>query len=188
MTTSNLLLLTVDNIEQIILLVGLELIRYSLNIHFRGLSLGCAPGLDHLLNLVRLALGDDYNEGIGTTLIKHNKVTAWNDTFIDKPDHDRSHMVHVNMQLICGFGVNVVTKHAWNGVDLMGIRITEKEIKKHLRVIKYNEEKSTTYEAPQFNTEDGTYDLSEAGRNFNDSIENPLIPVERQGDIKLFIR
>ena len=188
MTTSNLLLLTVDNIEQIILLVGLEQIRYSLNIHFRGLSLGCAPGLDHLLNLVRLALGDDYSEGIGTTLIKHNKVTAWNDTFIDKPDHDRSHMVHVNMQLICGFGVNVVTKHAWNGVDLMGIRITEKEIKKHLRVIKYNEEKSTTYEAPQFNTEDGTYDLSEAGRNFNDSIENPLIPVERQGDIKLFIR
>ena len=188
LSTSNLLLLSIENIEQIILLVGLEQIRYSLNIHFRGLALGCAPRLDHLLNLVRLNLGDDYYEGMGTTVIKHNQITAWNDVFDDKPDHERSHMVHLNVQMVCGFGLNVATKQGWNGVDLQGIRITEKEIKRHLRVIKYNEEKSATYNAPHFNIENGTYNFAEVNYNFYDDIENALIPVKKQQDRKLFIR
>lgn len=188
MTASNLLILTVDNIEQIILLVGLELLRNSLNIHFRGLAIGCAPNLDHLLNMVRITLGDDYSEGFGATIIKHNLVTAWNDTFDEKPDHERSHMVHVNLQMICGFGANINTKKMWNGADLEGIKITEKEVKKHLRVIKYNDIKPTTYEAPQFDIEKGTYNFDGVNWSFYDDIEKPLIPVNKQKDRKVFIR
>ena len=188
MTKTNLLLLTVDNIEQIILLVGLEQLRCSLNIHFRGLALGSAPGLDHVINMIRVALGDDYNECIGVSIIKHNKITAWNDSLIERPDHERSHMVHASVQMVCGFGLNVNTKQAWNGVDLEGIRIDSKEMKKHLRVIKYNEEKSTIYNAPQFNIENGTYDFSEVNWSFNEDIQNPLIPVKKQIARKLFIR
>ena len=188
MTTSDLLLLTIENIEQVILLVGLELLRSSLNIHFRGLAIGCAPRLDHICNLVRLALGDDYTECYGTTIIKHNLVTAWNDTNIDKPDFERSHMIHLNMQMTCGWGYNVNTKKAWNGVDLEGLKVTEKEAKKHLRVIKYNDIKSATFEPPHFNKEEGTYDFKQVSYNFYEDIENPLIPAKSQKSRKIFIR
>ena len=141
-----------------------------------------------MLNMVRAAMGDDYNEGTGVTTIKYNKVTAWNDSLVRKPDHERSHMVQTSVQMVCGFGVNANTKKAWNGVDLEGIRVNERETKKHLRVIKYNEEKSTIFEAPQFDTEKGTYDFSEVHGSFYDDIENPLIPVNKQKARKLFIR
>lgn len=188
MTSSKLLILTVDNIEQIILLVGLELLRNSLNIHLRGLAIGCAPNLDHLLNMVRVTLGDDYTEGLGATVVKHNLVTAWNDTLVDKPDHERSHMIHVNLQMVCGFGANINTKKMWNGVDLEGLRVTEKETKKHLRVIKYNDVKPTTYEAPQFNTSNGTYNFEGTNWSFYENIEKPLIPADKKKGKKVFIR
>ena len=188
MTSSNLLLLTVENIEQVILLVGLEQLRSSLNIHFRGLAIGCAPRLDHTLNMVRIALGDDYTECFGSTIIKHNLVTAWNDANTSMPDFERSHMIHLNMQMTCGWGLNINTKRAWNGVDLEGIKITEKEMKKHLRVIKYNEEKTATFEAPHFNRENGTYDFSTVSYSFYDDIENPIIPAKTQKSRKIFIR
>ena len=180
MTTSNLLLLTIENIEQIILLVGLELLRSSLNMHFRGLALGCAPGLDHICNLVRLTLGDDYTESYGTTIIKHSLVTAWNDINTDKPDYERSHMIHLNMHMTCGWGFNINTKKAWNGVDLEGLKVSDKETKKHLRVIKYNDFKTATFEAPHFNREEGTYDFRLVGFSFYEDIENPLIPAKTQ--------
>ena len=188
MATSNLLLLTIDNIEQIILLVGLELMRNSINIHFRGLAFGCAPSLDHLLNMVRIAIGDDFTEGLGVTVIKHNEITAWNDNKVNKPDHERSHMMHCSLQMVCGFGCNINTKLGWNGTDLEGIKMTEKEIKKHLRVIKYNEIKPTVYEAPQFNIEKGTFDFDKVNSNFYENIENPIIPVKQQKAKKVFIR
>ena len=188
MANSNLLLLTIENVEQIILLVGLELLRSGLNIHFRGLAIGCAPGLDHLLNMVRAALGDDYTEGLGVTVIKHNTITAWNDTQANKQDHERSHMIHANLQMICGFGANISTKTAWNGVDLEGLKVTEKEMRKHLRVIKYNEIKPTVYEAPQFDVENGTFDFNGVNWSFYENIENPLIPVKAQKARKIFLR
>ena len=188
MANSDLLLLTVENVEQIILLVGLELLRNGLNVHFRGLAIGCAPRLDHLLNMVRVAFGDGYTEGLGVTVIKHNTITAWNDTHGDKPDHERSHMIHVNLQMICGFGVNISTKTAWNGINLEGLKVTEKEAKKHLRVIKYNEIKPTVYEAPQFDVAMGTFNFNGVNWSFYENIENPLIPVKIQKARKIFIR
>ena len=188
MTASNLLLLTIDNVEQIILLVGLELLRNGLNVHFRGLAIGCAPRLDHMLNMVRIALGDDCSEGLGVTVIKHNTVTAWNDIHVNKPDHERSHMMHANLQMICGFGTNINSKMAWNGIDLEGLKVTEKETKKHLRVIKYNEIKSTVYEAPQFDVSKGTFNFNGVNWSFYENIENPLIPAKAQKPRKVFIR
>ena len=188
MTRSNLLILTVDCIEQIILLVGLELIRSSLNIHLRGLAIGCAPTLDLLLNLVRVSLGDDFNEGLGATIVKQNTVTAWNDNCIDIPDYDRSHMIHANLLMMSGFGANIGSKKTWNGVNLDGLKITEKEIKKHLRVIKYNDMKPTEYEAPHFDTTNGTYDFNNVNWSFYEDLEKPLIPVKKQAGRKLFIR
>ena len=75
----------------------------------------------------------------------------------------------------------------WIGAEIFKEEIF-KEAKKHLRVIKYNEMKSTEYEPPQFDVETGTFDAEKFDWSRLDDIEKPLIPAKTQKDRKLFIR
>ena len=87
-------------------------------------------------------------------------------------------MVHAKMNFKCGFGANIMTKKQWNGRDLRGLKMTEKEIKKRLRVINMMDEKSTVFELPIFDEENGTYDFEKLSWKILEDANGPLIPAK----------
>ena len=62
MTSWELVIYSIDNIEQMILLCGLELLRFGARTHSRGILLGTAGRLDHMLSLVRAVLVKGAND------------------------------------------------------------------------------------------------------------------------------
>ena len=178
MALTKWLMLTQDEIELVILSVGMELIRYSLNLHLRGLGWGNSGRFEHLVNMVRANLNPDDTDGSGMAVVDDWKITVWNDKQESIPDYCRSHMVHAKMNFKCGFGANIMTKKQWNGRDLRGLKMTEKEIKKRLRVINMMDEKNTVFELPIFDEENGTYDFEKLSWKILEDANGPLIPAK----------
>ena len=170
------LLLTQMGIEQIILVVGLELLRKGVDIHMRGLGWGACGRLEHLINICRAALGDEKTEGEGITVLGDHKITVWNDSDIKKPNFLRSHMVHASFDFKCGFGINIGNKKSWNGINLVGLRRNDRESKRRLRVINIKEKKSTEFQPPVFNQTDGTFNFKNVKWEFLEDANKPLIP------------
>ena len=166
------LLLSIDQIENIILCVGLDLIRIGLNVHTRGIILGVADRLEHLLNMCRSAIEKDVLcECTHFADINESRITAWNDTADDKVDCLRSHMIHVEISMQIGFGVNVTQKRYWNGLNTDGMKNHKK-----LRVIKLNDDLPTQFKAPIFDDSKGTYDLSKVDESDTIGLDKPLLP------------
>ena len=178
MALSKWLMLTQEEIELMIISVGMELIRNSLNLHMRGLGWGNSGRFEHLINMVRTNLEPDSRDGLGLTEIEDWKITAWNDKQENLPNFARSHLVHAKMIFKCGYGINIMTKRHWNGRDLRGLKMTEKEIKKRLRVINMMEEKAADFELPVFDTENGTFDLDKITWKVLEDANGPLIPAK----------
>ena len=170
------LVLVMEEIEMMILVVGLELLRGSINLHVRGLGWGSCGRFEHLMNMVRAAIGDVCYEGLGYTESDDGNITIWNDSDFKQPDHMRSHMVHAQLDFISGFGVNVLSKRSWNGWDLDSVKITEKEIKKRIRVIHLKEKKTPVFEQPLFDTETGSYNIREVNKKHVENPDSPLLP------------
>ena len=183
-----LLILTIEDVEQIILAVGLDLLRMNLNTHIRGISWSACGGLDHILNLVKAATGCDIEDGGHYTLADDSHITIWNDRDVYQPKHLRSHMVHGAFDFTVGYGANIHTKRNWNGQNLDGIKTTEKEMKKRLRVINFKEKKPVTagFEMPFFDDENGTYDFKNASWEYYED-DKPLIPAKSIAIKKTFI-
>lgn len=180
------LLLTIDQVENMVLSVGLELIRHGLNVHTRGIFLGTCDRLDHLINMIRASIEKDVLLDCSHFAdIEKSVVTAWNDKDKDKMDCLRSHLVHVEMNMQIGHGVNAIQKRTWNGEDTEGLRNTRR-----MRVIKLNDDLPTKFKEPVFDTNEGTYDLSRALEINAEEPGLPLIPAINQGikPRKIFIR
>ena len=180
------LLLTIDQIENMVLSVGLELIRHGLNVHTRGIFLGTADRLDHLINLIRASIEKDVLLDCSHFAdVEKSVVTAWNDRDEEKVDCLRNHLVHVEISMQIGHGVNAVQKRTWNGEDTEGLRNTRR-----MRIIKLNDDLPLKFMEPVFNTDEGTYDLSKALEVNSDELGLPLIPVVNHGikPRKIFIR
>ena len=175
---TQMLLLTIDGIENIILTLGLELLRWGFNVHNRGVVLGSADRLEHVINVCRAGLAKDSMFDVGGfTDVVRNVITIWNDDEEDKQECLRSHMIHVEVLMYVGQGLNVFQKKHWNGKDLDGMKVTEKELKRKLRVVKCNEDFDIEFETPIFNSENGTYKVSELASKHNDDLGKPLLPV-----------
>ena len=86
MAFSKFLMLTQDEIELIIISVGMELIRNSLNLHMRCLGWGNSGRFEHLINMVRTNLDLNSTDGMGMTEIEDWRITAWNDNQEKLPD------------------------------------------------------------------------------------------------------
>ena len=193
MAPTRLLLLNMDRIEMMILTLGLELIRFATNTHFRGIVLGSADRLDHLLNVTKAAImGYDLeycNEFAVTTKCV---ITVWNDNEEDKKDFLRSHMIHFEVAMSVGYGWNVIQKRNWNGVDFEGLRITEKEMKaRKYRIVIFNEDLETKFESPVFDQTKGTYDtklIEDNQINKSDALDQPLLPTTKEGRNRIIIR
>ena len=189
MTSWKMILFTVENIEQMVLLCGLELIRVGARIHARGLQLGTAGRLDHLLNLIRTVMKRDVITGCSdfadTTGMK---ITVWNDEHTTRPDHNRSHLMHFEATFKAGFGQQVLQKRNWNGQDLFGIRQTEKELRKRLRVIRLNDDLETSFDPPVFNKDKGTFNLENLDVLKIQELNQPLIPIKSERNTRTLIR
>ena len=183
---NSLLILIIEDAEQIILAVCLDLLRMNLNIHIRGVSWGACGGLDHILNLVRAALGKDIEDGGSFVNAEDCQITIWNDRDVYQPAHLRSHMVHACFDFICGYGANIHTKKGWNGVSLEGIKTTDKEMKKRLRVINFKKKKPMGFEMPYFDDNNGTFDVRNVGWEYYED-DKPLIPAKTVAIKKTFI-
>ena len=189
MAPTKLLLLSTERIEMMILTTGLELIRYAFNTHARGILLGSADRLDHLLNMCRAAITSDVLPGIsGFAEAQKSMITVWNDDKEEKREFLRSHLVHHEMIMKIGVGLNVVQKRNWNGINLTGLKITDKELKRRLRVVVFNEEVETVFSEPVFDNDKGTYNLDEASDNYIDALDKPLIPAKKETAKKIIIR
>ena len=186
---TKLLLLNMDRIEMIILTVGLELIRQAFNLHMRGIILGSADRLDHLLNMCKAAyLGDvlkEFNEFID---VQKSIITVWNDSEEEKEEFLRSHLVHHEMVVSVGFGLNVHQKRNWNGINLNGIKVTEKEMKRRLRVVIFNDDLETIFAEPIFDTDKGTYNLQGAEKSYTGALDQPLLPIVEEKAKRTLIR
>ena len=183
------LILTVDNIEQMLIVSGLELLRFSINAHCRGVHLSSAYRLDYLLNSVRAALAHDTIldcTSFADTL--SSQITAWNDDKKDAAVHVRSHLLHFEATFLVGYGINVTQKKGWNGRNFEGIRATEKEMKKKLRIINFNEELTTKFTPPIFDLNGGTYDSKKVAESDNKDLEKPLLPIKSNTLRKVLIR
>ena len=189
MTPSPILLLMVDQLEQILLITGLNALRHSINIHCRGLHLGTAAKLDHILNMCEAILPKDVlKECAEFGDIHVSNTTLWNDEKDDLPDFNRSHLLHSESTMSIGFGVNVLQKRGWSGVDMTGFKVTEKDNKKRIRVIKFNDVLNTKFDKPLFDCERGTYDLSNVTWETFEDLKYPLIPSQLKKVMKVHIR
>ena len=191
MMSWDLLIFTIDNIEQMILLASLELLRFGAKVHSRGILLSAAGRLDLLLNATRAVLAKDREfdpecSGFADTI--DSKITAWNDEEKEKPDFLRSHLMHFEISIKVGYGIQVNQKRNWNGSNLEGIRQTDKEIKKRLRLIKINDEHDTVFRLPVFDTENGTFNLKNKDVLDTENSIQPLVPRGRAYIIKTLIR
>ena len=163
-----------------ILNVGLEMIRRGFNAHTRGILLSSTDGLDHLINMARASLMRDVlKEYIYFADTNKNVITAWNDDAVDKVEVLRSHMLHVETTMTVGHGINVVAKRSWNGYNLEGVKITEKETKRRLRLVKFNDEVEIKFQGPIFDIEKGTYNQEEMDKTKIDALDQPLVPIKR---------
>ena len=189
MAPTELLLLNTEKIEMMIMTVGLELIRLAFNVHARGIILGSADRLDHLLNMCRAAIASDVLKDLNEFAeTQRNVVTVWNDNKKDKKDFLRSHMVHMEVIMKIGMGLNVIQKKNWNGNSMDGVKITEREIKRRLRMVIYNEDVETRFDEPVFNKNEGTFDLEVADDDYCDALNRPLLPMSKDKQRKLIIR
>ena len=183
------LALTVDNFEQMLISCGLELLRQGINTHCRGIHLSSASRLDHLLNATRATLiHDDIGECTSFADVMESNFTAWNDCEVNKPGYLRSHFLHFEATFQIGYGLNVTNKKSWNGRNMDGVRATEKELKKKLRIINFNDELSTKFSPPIFDLDKGTYDKNLIEKADNDDLERPLIPIKTNTSKKVLIR
>ena len=174
---TQMLLLTIDGIENILLAIGLELLRWGFNLHNRGMILGSADRLEHIINVCRAGLAKDALFGFGGfTDVVRNVVTVWNDNEHDKQECLRSHMIHVEVLMFVGQGLNVMQKRHWNGKNLDGLKMTEKELKRKLRVVKCNDDLDIEFKVPIFDQESGTYDAVEIANKQVDDLGKPLLP------------
>ena len=156
-----------------ILCVGLDLMRLGFNIHTRGIILGVADRLEHLQNLCRSAIEKDVlYECTHFADVNESRITAWNDTAEEKADCLRSHLIHVEINMQIGFGVNATQKRIWNGLNTDGLKNHRR-----LRVIKLNDDLPIQFTEPIFNNEKGTYDLSKASETDRTGLDKPLLPV-----------
>ena len=172
-----------------IVVCGLELLRFAVNVHCRGIQLGNASRLDHLINMCRAALSKDVLTdctNFADTIM--SEVTAWNDKGSDKPDHLRSHLMLYEGKFMVGFGLNVAQKKGWNGFSLDGLKTSEKDFKKKLRVLTFNDDLETEYEPPVFDTESGTYSLKDILKFTWDGLNKPLVPALSGQNIRTLIR
>ena len=173
----------------IILTVGLELTRRAFNLHMRGLIIGSADRLDHLLNMCKAAfLNDALNEFSDFTEVKKSCITVWNDSEDSKSECLRSHLVHHEVTMNIGFGLNVLQKKNWNGVNLDGLKISDKEMKKRLRVVVFNDDLEIKFEEPVFDTEKGTFDLTKVEKTYNGALDKPLLPTTKETSRRTMIR
>ena len=190
MTSWELIIYTVDNIEMMILLCGLELLRFGARTHARGILLNTAGRLDHLLNMVRVVLAKagpetDCTEFADTT---ETMITAWNDELKETPDFLRSHLMHYEVSIKVGYGVQVIQKRNWNGCNMEGIKQSDKEIKKRLRLVKINEDHSTVFQSPIFNVARGTYNLEYKDVLKMNKLGHPLVPRGKKYALRTLIR
>ena len=183
-----LLILVIEDVEQIMLAVCLDLLRMNLNIHIRGISWSACGGLDHILNLIKAALGDDIEEGGRHVVNGDSRITIWNDQDVYQPKYLRSHMVHGSFDFVVGYGANIHTKRGWNGQNLDGLKTSEKEMKKRLRVINFKEKKPvvTGFEMPVFDDVNGTYNFQNIEWEYYEE-DKPLIPAKSVAAKKTFI-
>ena len=189
MAPTKLLLLSTEKIEMMVLTIGLELIRHAFNVHARGVLLGSADRLDHMLNMCRAAIsGDVLTELNGFAETQKNVATVWNDDKEDKKEFLRSHLVHHEMTMKVGMGLNVVQKRNWNGKNLTGLKVTEREMRRRLRVVVFNDDVETIFGEPVFNDEKGTYNLEEANVSHDDALDRPLLPATTEKLKKVIIR
>ena len=172
------LILTQEGIEQIIMIVGLELLRKGVDIHMRGLGWGACGRLEHLINVCRAALCNEQGEGEGLTVLGDHRITVWNDEDDSKPKYLRSHMVHAGFDFICGYGLNLGNKKSWNGFNLAGLRRNDRETKRRLRVINIKEKKSTDFQPPVFDADKGTFNFKNIKWEFLEDTNKPLIPAK----------
>ena len=181
------LLLTIDRIEQIVMVCGLELLRFAANIHLRGIRLGGACRLDHLINMCRAALQQDVLidcTSFADTM--ESNITAWNDNEFDKPDHRRTHLMIYEGKFLIGFGVNVIQKRNWNGINLEGLKETSKRTK--LRVLIHNDDLETVFTPPIFNVDKGTFSSKDIKNLEWEDLGKPLIPASSNRMSKTLIR
>lgn len=188
------LLLSVDRIEMMLLTTGLELIRFAANTHFRGIVLSSADRLDHMLCVAKAAIVKDSMSLTSEFAdIQRSVITVWNDEQEKKKDFLRSHMIHYGTTMCVGYGQNALQKRNWNGLNLEGIKLSEREIKRRLRVIIYNDDVETKFDEPVFNQEKGTYNLDNSMNDKIDdfcelSLDKPLLPACKEGMKRIIIR
>ena len=173
------LILTVEWIEQMVLVCGLELLRFAINVHCRGVRLSSAGRFDHFMNLCRAAISKDVLiECTSFADTSKSEITAWNDNLTSRANHLRSHLMHYEGNFMVGYGINVFQKKGWNGHSLDGLRTSEKELRKKLRVLTFNDDLKTEFTPPIFNIENGTFDLKVVDDAPLDGLDKPLIPVK----------
>ena len=186
---ADLLFLTINKVENMVLLMGLELLRWAFNLHNRGLVLGSADRLDHLINVCRANTQRDalYECGKFADVIS-SRTTVWNDDETDRQACLRDHLIHFEINMKVGLGLNVFQKRIWNGTDMEGLKNTERESKRRLRLIKCNEDCDLEFSKPVFNQEDGTFNRAQAVSNSKPIMGRPLLPIETNGSKRIFIK
>ena len=96
--------------------------------------------------------------------------------------------MHYEVSIKIGYGIQVLQKRNWDGNTLDGIKQTDRELKKRLRLVKINEDQVTVFKPPVFNVLKGTYKLE-----FKDVLEmnelgQPLVPRGKKFNIRTLIR
>ena len=129
-----------------------------------------------MLNLCRAALKSDVLPASGFADTVKNSITVWNDDETEKRAFLRSHMIHAELVMCVGHGMNVLQKRNWNGDGLDGIKRTDREIRRRLRVVRFNDEHEVKFEEPIFDKETGTFKVGEIGQLQGDDLKIPLLP------------
>ena len=186
---TDLLLLTIDRVENMVLLLGLELLRWAFNVHNRGLVLGSADRLDHFINVCKANTQRDALPECGKFAdVMNYKTSVWNDDETGRQECLRDHLIHFEITMKVGQGINVYQKRTWNGVNMDGLKITDRVNKRRLRLIKCNEDCTLEFTKPVFNQEDGTFNRAQAAAMSQRKINQPLLPIETKGVKRIFIK
>ena len=186
---ADLLLLTIDRVENMVLLMGLELLRWAFNVHNRGLILGSADRLDHFINVCKANTQRDVFFECGSFAdVVCSSTTVWNDDEIEKQDCLRDHLIHFQIEMKVGQGINVYQKRLWNGTSLEGLKITDRENKRRLRLVKCNEDVALEFTKPVFDPEKGTFNRALAASSLRSNPEHPLLPIEAGKMKRIYIK
>ena len=186
-TPTKSLVLTVERLEQILMVCGLELLRFAANTHCRGIQMSTSCRLDHLINMCRAALSKDVLiECTSFADTIESNITAWNDSDMNKPDHLRTHLMIFEGKFLVGYGMNVIQKKNWNGQNFEGLKETSK--RKSLRILVHNDDLETVFTPPIFNVDNGTYSSKDIKNLDCDDLGKPLIPAKTNKANKTLIR